>query len=311
MSSESQYSTIINNNLNFNTNSLNTNSLNMNNFIKLTVNNAEIDMNTNIDNNIFMLDYSKWNVIQQYLIRSVYIMVISNINNLFDEDFINIFTSYLGQYQLNIDNFNVDFDCDNLNKNNNILIDNELTRFNCIEYIGYTNYNKLSMEYLHDSYIFGKFKKLNEYQKCIMHLRRIYPQVNSAEQIMKITHNNFYGNSIVDLNVEYLKENYMDISQDFANSFEVDEYLLSLLEILGIYPDRFKYIGYSREFIRLSYHKVNSFYELLKIPRNYNQFNYGAKKYSIFNADLEMLHSFISRCSNLSDNEYNFTAQLI
>ena len=49
MSSESQYSTIINNNLNFNTN-----SLNMNNFIKLTVNNAEIDMNTNIDNNIFI-----------------------------------------------------------------------------------------------------------------------------------------------------------------------------------------------------------------------------------------------------------------
>ena len=101
----------------------------------------------------------------------------------------------------------------------------------------------------------------------------------------------------------------MDISQDFANSFELDDYLLSLLVVLGIYPDRYKYIGYSREFIRLSYYHIHNMYELVKIPCNYKQFHNGKTKYSVFNQEFEQLHSFISRCSNLSDSEFSFIAQ--
>ena len=305
------------------------------NYIKFTVNNAQIDINMDVlGNNVFMLEYSKWVVIQQYLIRSIYIMMINYIDNLFDDDFTNIFTTYLKPYSnvINIDKFNIGFNSNhnshngnhgnshNSHNNVNVLPDNYLTRFNCIEYIGYTNYNKLSMEYLHDSYIYGKFKKLNEYQKCITHLRKIYPNVNNIDHILTITHNNNYGTdnpldinryeSSSALNCEYLKENYMDIAQDFGNAFELDDYLSALLSVMGIYPDRYKYIGYSRDFIRLSYYQINNIYELFKIHLNYNQYYDKKQKYSNFNTDYELFHSFLSRCANLQESEYNFTAQL-
>lgn len=288
------------------------------NYIKFTVNNTQLDMNSNYEgNNTYIIEYGKWVAIQQYLIRSIYIMLINHIDSLFDDEFSNIFKTYLKPYSnnINIGKFDAKFEYNNVNEN--ILPDNELTRFNCIEYIGYTNYNRLMTEYLHDNYIYGKFKKLNEYQKCIMHLKTIYPYVNNVDHILKITHNNYYGSNNyenindISLNIDYLKENYMDISQDFTNSFELDDYLLSLLVILGIYPDRYKYIGYSREFIRLSYYQIHNIHELFKIPYNYKQFNNGKIKYSSFNEEFEQLHSFISRYSNLSDSEFSFTAQLL